>query len=155
MICGKDKYVLSGDRTEVSDFILNKSIKVKASGKAVLKDREQFKYNICVLNKIMPDIDLNDLITAPQEEAPVKKESEPVNITAILEGIYDNRLTADADADLKIEKDNINGYAKLTNVSVINLPPSSAELKFKGKSIDVISDIYTEMPIQDATLTQF
>ncbi len=144
LICGKDKYVLSGDRTEVSDFILNKSIKLKASGKAVLKDREQFKYNICVLNKIMPDIDLNDLITAPQEEAPVKKESEPVNITAILEGIYDNRLTADADADLKIEKDNINGYAKLTNVSVINLPPSSAELKFKGKSIDVISDIYTE-----------
>ncbi len=141
--CENDKYIISGDRTEITDFILNKSVKVKASGKAVLKNKEQFKYNVCVLNKIMPDIDLNELVTEPQAETAIKKESEPVNIAAILERIADNNLTADAEADLKIEKEGINGYAKITNVSIINLPPSNADLKFKGKSIDVSSDIYT------------
>ena len=142
---GEDKYVISGDKTEITDFILNKSVKVKASGKAVFKDRELFKYNLAVLNKIMPDLDLNELITNPQvQEEEKQKESEPVNITEIFKGLYKSNLTANADADLTIAKDCITGKASVTNLSILNLPPSDANVEFKGDSINILSNIYTE-----------
>ena len=141
---GVDKYTLIGDKTEITDFILDKSIKVKASGRAVLKDREQFNYNLKVLNKIMPEIELNDLVfnPAPQEEKPV---TEPVefDIIGILQGIYANNLTGSVDADLNIAKDLVTGKVDLSNLSIINLPPSSAVLKFKDHSLNINSDIYT------------
>ena len=56
---GVDKYALIGTNTKISDFILNKSIKIKAEGKATLKGREQFSYDVKVLNKIMPELELN------------------------------------------------------------------------------------------------
>ena len=143
-INGDDKYIISGDKTEITDFILNKSVRVKASGKAVFKDREQFKYNLSVLNKIMPDIELNDLITNPQAAEEAQKESEPVNITEIFKGLYKSGLCANADADLIIAREAINGKAVVTNLSILNLPPSDANVEFKGNSINILSNIYTE-----------
>lgn len=70
---GVDNYVISGDKTEITDFVLNKSVKVKASGKAVFKGKEQFNYNLRILNKIMPDIELNDLVFNPEPQEEVKK----------------------------------------------------------------------------------
>ena len=143
-INGDDKYIISGDKTEITDFILNKSVRVKASGKAVFKDREQFKYNLSVLNKIMPDIELNDLITTPQAAEEAQKESEPVNITEIFKGLYKSRLCANADTDLIIAREGINGKAVVTNLSILNLPPSDVNVEFKGNSINILSNIYTE-----------
>lgn len=141
---GVDKYTLIGDKTEITDFIFNKSIKVKASGKAVLKDREQFVYNIKVLNKIMPDVELNDLVfnPEPQEEKP-QQEPIQVDIIGILQGIYANNVTGKADIDLTIAKEGVVGDVDLTNLSIINLPPSNAKLKFKDHSLKINSDIYT------------
>lgn len=141
---GADEYTLSGFNTKISDFILNKSIKVKASGKAVLKGREQFSYDVKILNKIMPDMELNELVfnPAPAEEKP-KEEFERIDIIGILKGIYANNLTAKANADLTIAKEGIKGQAEVTNLSIINLPPSFVKLKFKENSIDILSDIYT------------
>lgn len=141
---GVDKYTLIGDKTEITDFILDKSIKVKASGKAVLKDREQFNYNLKVLNKIMPEMDLNELVFNPQEEEE-KSVQEPVqfDIIGILQGIYANNLTGNASADLTIAKEGVIGDVNLTNLSIINLPPSNTKLKFKDYSLKIDSDIYT------------
>ena len=141
---GADEYTLSGFNTKISDFILNKSIRVKASGKAVLKGREQFSYDVKILNKIMPDMELNELVfnPAPAEEKP-KEEFERIDIIGILKGIYANNLTAKANADLTIAKEGIKGQAEVTNLSIINLPPSFVKLKFKENSIDILSDIYT------------
>lgn len=141
---GIDNYVLSGEKTEVTDFILDKSIKIKAAGKAVLKDREQFNYDIKIFNKIMPDLELNELVFNPQESEEINpEESDPIDIIAVLQGIYNSKITANINSDLKIEHDNINGYANLTNLSIMNLPASNANLKFKGKNININSDIYT------------
>lgn len=141
---GVDNYVISGDKTEVTDFVLNKSVKVKASGKAVFKGKEQFNYNLRVLNKIMPDVELNDLVFNPEPQEEVKKQdTQPVDVIAILRGLHYNNVTANADADLTIEPDNIKGFVNLTNVSILNLPASSGKLKFKGDTIDIVSDIYT------------
>ena len=141
---GADEYTLSGFNTKISDFILDKSIRVKASGKAVLKGREQFSYDVKILNKIMPDMELNELVfnPAPAEEKP-KEETERVDIIGILKGIYANNLTAKANADLTIAREGIKGQAEVTNLSIINLPPSFVKLKFKENSIDILSDIYT------------
>lgn len=140
---GIDKYVINGNKTEISDFILNKSIKVKASGNAVLKGREQFNYNVKVFNKIMPDMELNDLVFNPTENNTEKKEDVKIDIISILKGIYANNLTAKADANLVITNDGIKGYADLSNLSLINLPKSNLKLKFKDKNIDIDSNIYT------------
>ena len=140
---GIDKYVVNGNKTEISDFILNKSIKVKASGNAVLKGREQFNYNVKVLNKIMPDMELNDLVFNPTENNIEKKEDVKIDIISILKGIYSNNLTAKADVNLVITNDGIKGFADLSNLSLINLPKSNLKLKFKDKNIDIDSNIYT------------
>ena len=47
------KYEIEGNKTEITDFILNKNIKVLASGKAKLEEREQFTYKIKINNKII------------------------------------------------------------------------------------------------------
>lgn len=141
---GVDKYILSGDKTEVTDFILDKSIKLKAKGKAVFKDKEQFNYDIKVFNKIMPELDLNELVFNPQrDEEDTVQEFNPSDIIGILNGIYKNNVTANLLADIKTENHNIRGNIDLTNLSIVNLPPSSVGLKFRGDKIDINSNIYT------------
>ena len=141
------KYGIEGDKTEITDLILNKSVKILASGKAKLADREQFKYNIKINNKIMPDIDLHELVfnPIPQEEKAKKSSQEDfkINILDIFKGIYNNKITADLNADLTITKDGNNGFVKAENLSIVNLPQSNASLNFKGHKIDIDSKIYT------------
>ena len=130
------KYEIEGDKTEITDLILNKSIKVQASGKAKLVDREQFKYNIKINNKIMPNIDLHELVfnSVPQAEKEKKSSCEDfkINIIDIFKGIYNNKITGNLDADLTITKDGNSGFIKADNLSIVNLPASNANLKFKG-----------------------
>lgn len=139
---GRDKYILDGDKTDITDFVINKSVKIKGSGKILLKEREQFAYKINLLNKIMPDVELNDLVLNPRKE---QKEQEPVkfNIIPILKGLYDNNVTANAVIDLKTSKDSIDGAINIDKISIINLPQSSAKLNFKSNKIDLSSEIYT------------
>ena len=139
---GKDSYVVNGGKTDVTDFIINKSIKIKGSGKVVLKDREQFNYNVNLFNKIMPEAELNDLIFNPQPKNEQKEEVK-VNVIEILKGLYDYNVTANADVDLKTTKESIDGGVKITNVSIIDLPVSNADLTFKGSTINLDSNIYT------------
>lgn len=137
---GKENYTLSGGETNVTDFIINKSVKIKGSGKFTFKDREQFNYNINLFNKIMPEADLNELLTA---QTPTEQESTKVDIIKILRGLYDNKLTADINLDLKTTKDSIDGKAFIDNVSIIDLPKSNADLTFKSNNIIIDSNIYT------------
>lgn len=139
---GKDNYVVNGSKTDVTDFIINKSIKIKGSGKVVLKDREQFNYNVNLFNKIMPEAELNDLIFNPQPKNEQKEEVK-FNVIEILKGLYDYNVTANADVDLKTTKESIDGGVKITNVSIIDLPVSNADLTFKGSTINLDSNIYT------------
>lgn len=142
------KYEIEGDKTEITDFVLNKSIKVLASGKAKLAIREQFKYNVKINNKIMPDIDLHELVFNPEgvnnnEKKAAETSDFKINILDIFQGIYNNKITANIDADLTITKDGNSGYIKTDNLSIVDLPPSNASLKFKGHKIDIDSSIYT------------
>ena len=139
---GNDKYQLTGGRTDITEFILNKSIKVNTDGKLTLKGRDQFKFNIAIFNKIMPEIELNDIIFNPQPEETTSDFKIP-NITEILKGIYNYNVTADANLKLKTSKNSIDGDILISNLSIINLPKSNADLHFKGNSTNFVSNIFT------------
>ena len=139
---GIDRYILSGKDSEISDFILGKSVKIKTIGDLKLKGRKQFNYDIKILNKIMPQMDLNEIVFNPAPQN-LKEENYSIDIIGILERIYVHKLTADIKTNLKIEEDKINGYSEITNLSIINLPTSFIKLKFNGNKIDIQSNIYT------------
>ena len=142
---GTNNYLISGSKTEISDFILNKKIKVKSQGQIKLRDKEHFNYNLDILNKIMPNVDLNELVFNPQSDGEKpKKESQPIDVIGIMEGLYFNNVTANADAKLTLEPENLKGYVNIDNLSISNLPASNAKLKFSGNSMDIISKIYTQ-----------
>ena len=147
---GKE-YVIKGNKTELTDFIFNKGFKLLAGGNMTLAGREQFKYNVKLNNKIMPDMDLNELIFNPelQKDKEKKKNEQDVkiNILDILKGIYDYKITTNLDSDLVLTKDSYKGYLNAENVSVspmgTTLPPSNIKLNFNGNKIDIDSNIYT------------
>ncbi len=141
------KYEIEGDKTEITDLILNKSVKVFAGGKVKLADREQFTYKIKINNKVMPDLDLHELVFNPQANEKEKKEAQvqdiKINILDIFKGIYNNRITANLDADLTITKNGNSGYIKADNLSIVSLQPSLVNLVLKGHKIDIDSAMYT------------
>ena len=94
-------YSIYGNNISISDFILNKKIKIAADGKVMLQDKLQFNYDFKILNRVMPDIDLNDLVFAPQTESEEKAPSQTINIIEIFKAIHNNQLTADLTADIR------------------------------------------------------
>ncbi len=139
-----NSYVIKGDKTTVTDFVLDKSVKVASNGSFILVGKEQFKYNLKINNKIMPELNLHDIVFNPEPKEDVqKKEDVQFNIIDIFKGLYDYKIMANADADLTLEKNNSKGYVKVDNISVIGLPPSDVELKLSNKKIDVNSNLYT------------
>lgn len=155
-------YSIYGQKAKISDFILNKKIKIVADGKVMLQDREQFSYDFKLLNKVMPDVELNELVFAtPQEEQPSKpiEPAEPFDIIPIFKSIHDNQLTADLKGNITTEGtfDNINfdGNLNISNLGISvdgkKLPPSSIDIKLKGQTIS----LYTKLFTAQSELTEF
>ena len=144
-------YSIYGNNISISDFILNKKIKIAADGKVMLQDKVQFNYDFKILNRVMPDIDLNDLVFAPQTESEEKTPSQTINIIEIFKAIHNNQLTADLTADIRtkgtFEDIHFDGSANISNAGVAvdgkKLPSSSADFEFKGNNIDMYAKLYT------------
>lgn len=143
-------YSIYGNKVKISDFILNKKVKVVADGKVMLQDREQFGYDVKVLNKIMPDLDLNELVLNPQEQ-PKTQQSQDFDVIGILKMIYKNQLTADVKGDIvtsgTFDVVNLDGTLNVSNLSIAvdgkKLPPSNADLTLKGNKINMYAKLYT------------
>ncbi len=145
-------YSIYGNNISVNDFILNKKIRISADGQVMLQDRTQFNYNVKLLNRVMPDIDLNDIIFAPKTEAVAEKTSSPViNLTDIFKAVHDNQLTADLNADIKtkgtFDDIHFDGTANISNMGVAvdgkKLPASNIDLTLKGNNINMYTKLYT------------
>ena len=144
-------YTIKGDKIEITDFILNKGLKIVADGNITLADREQFKYNLKVNNKIMPDLDLHELVFNPdylkENDKKQPEQNVQINILDILKGLYDYKITADIDSDITLSNESHKGYLNIDNMSVspsgVILPPSNANLKFNGNKINIDSNLYT------------
>lgn len=141
-------YLIKGNKTEVTDFVLNKSIKINANGNMTLAGKEQFKYNLKIKNKIMPEVDLNELIFNPKPQEKDKNKQElQINLLDIFKGLYNYKITANLDSNLFLTKDSYKGYIKADNLSVspngLAIPPSDINLQFKGNKINIASNLYT------------
>lgn len=144
-------YSIFGDNVSVSDFILDKKIKIAVNGKAMMQDKVQFNYDIKLLNKIMPQLDLNDIVFASNEDEKKNTQDFNINLIDIFKAIYKNRLTADVNADVKtsgtLDDIDMTGYIDVSNLSVAVdgkiLPASSADIKLKGNGINMYTKLYT------------
>lgn len=146
------KYSISGEKFNISDFILNKKIKISSNGKITLDSKEQFNYDIKLFNKIMPDVDLNDLVfnqTANNDEKP--KNDVDFNVIEIFDAIYKNQLQADLKADIKtsgtLDNMDITGNADISKLSLATdgkmLPESDAKIILKNNKIDLSANLYS------------
>ena len=145
-------YAISGNEVILSDFILDKSIKIKADGKVTLDNVNQFNYDIKLLNKIMPEVSLNELVFNPEPQ-PETTEQEPVliNVIEIFKSLYKNQLTADLHTDLKIkgtvEEPDFQGTLLVDNLGIAvdskKLPESTIGMEFKGHDIIMNTKLYS------------
>ena len=155
-IPNQNTYSLVGNKFFVTDFILDKSIKIQTDGKLVFIDDEQFKYDIKLFNKIMPNLNLNDLIFAQQADEIQTDDVKNVaqiqyNILDVLKSLYKNKLTADINADITTfgNADDINflGNANISNVSILSdglpLPKSNFEFVLKNNKINLDAELYS------------
>lgn len=147
-----DEYYIQGNNFKIKDFILNRKIKLSTDGKIVLADKTPFNYNLKVFNKVMPDIDLNDLIFAPAtDEQDKQTQTFSFNVIDIFKTINKNMLTANLNADVKTSGDfediNIDGFINIDNISVAKngepLPAGHINFTHKGKQIEIDSALYT------------
>lgn len=146
-------YSISGNEANLSDFILDKSIKIKADGKVTLDNVNQFNYDIKVFNKIMPAVSLNDLVFNQQPQTEKEKEQEPVlvNVIDIFKALYNNQLTADLHTDLKIsgsvEEPDLKGTILVDKLGIAvdgqKLPDSTIGMEFKGSDIVMNTKLYS------------
>ncbi len=144
-------YSIYGNKASVKDFVLNKKVKISADGKFMLQDKVQFNYDVKLFNKVMPDVELNDLVFNPSETDEQPAEPMNINVIDIFKAIYNNQLTADVTANVStsgtFEDMNFNGFCNISNLGIAvdgkKLPASNADLTLKGNKIDLYSKLYS------------
>lgn len=136
-------YAIKGADFKVSDFVLEKKIKVKAIGDVILDGRKQVAYDLSVYSKVLPSL----------EAKPAAKNPQEVNIIGIFKDLYKYNMNAKVLTDLKItgspDDVSINGDLTLDNVYFTldgkTLPKSNLALKFKGNKVKIKSNFYTDI----------
>lgn len=162
----KKTYYTEGNDFKISNFILNKRIKLKTNGKFVLDGKTVSNYDIKLDNKIMPDVQLHQIVfpenTLTEDEKKLEKSNtnkEIYNIVNILDAIVKNQLHGDIKANIKtsgtLKTPNINGDIDMEALSVAvngeKLPESYIDLIFKNSKIDIDSMLFTSTDKKETT----
>ncbi len=161
------EYYINGKNLSITDFILDKRVKISTSGKIVFDNREVSNFDIKINNNIMPNLQLDDLVfpkkVSVDEEQPISENTaqEPVkfNITDIFETINKNKLSANLTMNVKTSGTFSNPIQKgsfvLDGISIDvdekRLPESYAKMIFKGKKTDIDSIFYTSFDKKEQT----
>lgn len=151
----RKSYYIQGKKFKMTDFVLDKKIKLSTIGKIVLDDSKVSDFDVKIYNKIMPNVQLDDLIFPKKvvvaEETSAKVQQLPVNIIEIFKSVYKNKLNADIVANVKtsgtVKNPKIKGKLNVSGMSVAvngkKLPESYLNLKFKGNKTDIDSIFFT------------
>ena len=134
-------YSIKGSDFKVTNFILNKKIKLKTNGELVLNNRKQVTYNLSFFSKALAT-------TQPQA-----KTAQSINIIRIFEDLYKYNARADINAIIKMtgtpEEPKIDGDIDLNKIAFTiggkTLPPSNVCLAFKGDKIKINSNLNTDI----------
>lgn len=156
------KYFIDGDDIKITDFILDKKVKIVTDGQIVFDKKVIANYDIKIFNKIMPDLQLDDLIFPKEIQIGQDKTTQKdfkINILEILDAIDKNGLKADLNCDIKTSGTFKNpvqkGTFELVGMSVKSggkqLPESYAKFIFKGDESDIDAIFYTSDDIEEKT----
>lgn len=129
---GEKNYTLKGENLKISDFVLNKKIKLKANGNLILNGRKQIAYNVSIFSKVFPE-----------------NKKGNFDFIKIFDDLYKYNVNANIDTDLKIQDNsNINGKIDLDKISFTfggkNFPQSSLKLAFKGDKAKINSSLHVD-----------
>lgn len=132
LLKGENNYTLKGNNLKISDFVLNKKIKLKADGDLILNGRKQISYNMSVFSKVFP-----------------KKSSQSGDLTKIFDDLYKYSVRANINTDLKINNDyDIDGKIDLDKISFAlggkTFPQSVLKLNFTKDKIKINSSLHTD-----------
>lgn len=158
----KKSYFIDGDDLKITDFILNKKIKIITDGQIVFDKRVVSNYDIRIFNKIMPNISLDDLIFPKEVELEQSQKADDnftINIIDLFKTVNKNGFKADLNCDIKtsgtFKKPSQKGIFELAGMSVISdkkqLPESYVKLIFKGYKTDIDAIFYTSNDIEEKT----
>lgn len=140
-------YSVNGSELKVTDFVINKKVKISTNGSVTLAGDVPFKYDVKVFNKVMPDVTLDDLVFAQPAAKTEKAAPLAFNIIDIFENIRKNQLRANLTTDVKsygkLDDIHVDGLVDVENLSLAidgkPLPEGHVKLTFKGKK--AVSDI--------------
>lgn len=163
-IDGKNYYI-QGKNFKISDFVFDKKIKVRTSGKVVLDGNTVSNYDLNVYNKLMPNVQLDDLVfpktvaVADLEDIQQENSTPQINIIDIFKAIKNNGLHADVVAKIKtfgtLNNPEIKGDLDISAMTVAikgnKLPESYANLKFKGNKTDIDSIFFSSTDENEKT----
>ena len=136
LLSGSNNYTLKGEDLKISDFVLNKKIKLKTEGGLILNGKKQISYNISVFSKVLPKLGNRDIMQS--------------NIIKVFEDLHKYNAKANINADLKIgNKFNIDGEINLDNILFTlggkTFPQSDLKLNFSGNRVKIDSNFYTDV----------
>ena len=151
------EYTLQGGNLKITDFVINKSIKVYTDGKITFDKQDLLNYELQIANYVMPNTTLDDLIfnqvsiNNQTNDKKKQKKSDTFNIIDIFRNIKKNGLTANTKVDVHItgEKDdlNIKGLIDIEKLSMIidnkKLPDGHIKFNFKDKKALTDINLYT------------
>ena len=148
-------YFVKGEKFNVKDFVLDKKVKLATNGQVVLDSNVVSNYDLKINNKIMPNVQLDDLVfpkTVKVDEEPQKTTVKmPFDIIDIFNSINANGLHADLTTNIKtsgtLKSPDLNGSIGVNALTVAvngkKLPESYANLKFKGNKTNIDSIFFT------------
>ncbi len=145
------KYSFVGNNTKVSDFIINKHVKISSLGKIIFVDKDILTYDISITNKIMPDIDINSLLVPKEETAPQETLQFEVNLIDIFSKIRNKDFSANLFADLLVVGDlsapEVYGKMNLDKFTFISggkkLPENDFTLDTNKDKMNIQANIFT------------
>lgn len=148
------KYVFSGKNLKITDFILDKKVKLAANGSVIFDGDEQFAYDIKLLNKLMPDIQLNELVFNPEQKDETSDSAQNfsfINVIDLFKSIHRTGLTANLNMNVvtggTFKEPTIDGnfdIEKLTiSVDGKKLPEGYIKVNSKGHRLNIDGNLFS------------
>ena len=160
------QYTMQGENFRITNFVLDKSIKISTKGNVKFEDVLISNYDLKIYNKIMPNLQLHDLIFPEkldvEEDIATSKQSQIISLMPVLDvfkAIKKNQFGANIFADLKIagnaKEPKIDGKLSIGDIVVAvdgkKLPSGFFNMKSKGNKTELDSVFFTSFDKSEST----
>lgn len=146
-----NSYLVRGDRISVSDFVLDKRVKLSILGQFDINSKKVFSYNVKLNNNLMPDLYLNDLLFSQPTDVKTNSNPQTIDVLTILSAIRRLELNGDLIADIitngTFNSPEIFGAVDFDNFTLKSagklLPKSYIKFRADRSKIDINSNLYS------------